>query len=236
MNTFFHYHSKLAPFRAFSGEHLVTLALIFVLCMFLFVFEKKVKEKQPFFRYSLALLLLASEGSYHIWLIFTHAWSAKKALPLHLSDLAVILAIVMLLTKSDRVFQFMYFAGLASSIQAILTPDLYKYSFPHFRSIQFFVSHGGVILACLLMVAALDRRPTSRAMWVTILFVNLYAACVFFVNTLLGSNYLYIMEKPRMSSLLNYLGPWPGYLLSLEAVMVLSFSILYSPFWIKRKR
>jgi hypothetical integral membrane protein (TIGR02206 family) len=161
------------------------------------------------------------------------AWTVKKALPLQLSDLAALLAVVMLVTKSDRIFQFMYFAGLGSAIQVILTPDLYKFSFPHFLFFQSFVSHGGVVLACLFMVVVLGYRPNIRAMWVTILIVNLYAGCLFIVNKTLGSNYMYIMRKAGMS-ILNFLGPWPWYLLSVELLMIVSFYILYSPFWIKQ--
>lgn len=237
MKAFFQFHSKLDLFRPFSADHLITMAIIFVLCILLFVFRKKLKEKgkRRIFRFSLAFLILAANVLYHLWLVYEHAWSLKRALPLQLSDLAALLAVVMLLTKSYRIFQFMYFAGLGSAIQVILTPDLYKFSFPHFLYFQSFVSHGGVVLACLFMVVAFDYRPTIPSMWVTILIVNIYAVCVFFINKLLGSNYLYIMKKAGMSTILNFLGPWPWYLLSVELAMILSFYILYSPFWIKRK-
>lgn len=237
MQTFFQFHSKLDSFRLFSGEHLLTIGITGILGVLLFVFRKQIQEqgKKRLFRFSLAFLLLASEAFYHLWLVYENAWSLKTALPLHLSDLAVILAIVMLLTNSFRIFQFMYFTGLGSSIQAIVTPDLGPFSFPHFRYIEFFVSHGGVVLACLFMVVACKYRPTIPSMWVTVLIVNLYAACVFFLNKSLGANYLYIMKKPGNASLLDYLGPWPWYLLSLELVMIVSFYFLYSPFWLKRK-
>ncbi len=203
----------------------------------MFVFRKQLQEhgNVRIICLTLAILLLTSESFYHLWLLYENAWSVKNALPLQLSDIAVILAIVMLLTKSFKVFQFMYFAGLGSSIQAILTPDLGPYSFPHFRFIQFFVSHGGVVLACLIMVWACKYRPTISSMWLTVLIVNIYAACIFFINKSLGANYLYIMRKPKNASLLDYLGTWPWYLLSIELVMIASFYLLYSPFWIKKK-
>lgn len=237
MQEYFQFHSKLESFRLFSGEHLWTIGLIFVLCLILFVMRNdlKKKRKRRIFRFSFAILLVVTEVSEHVWLVYEHAWSVRRDLPLQLSDLAVLLAIVMLLTTSYKLFQFIYFAGLGSSIQAILTPDLGKFSFPHFQYIEFFVSHGGTVLACLFMVAAFHYRPTIRSMWLTILIVNLYGAVVFFLNRVLGANYLYIMKKPRSASLLDYLGPWPWYLVSLELVMILSFYILYSPFWIKRK-
>lgn len=238
MEAFFQYHSKLKLFRPFTTDHLITMAIIFVLCVLLFVFRKKLREKgsRRFFRISLAIVILAANVSYHLWLVYEHAWSAKRALPLQLSDLAALLAIVMLLTTNYRVFQFMYFAGLGSAIQAIVTPDLYHFSFPHFLYFESFISHGGVVLACLFMVAAFKYRPTVPSLWGTVLIVDLYAISVFFLNKFLGSNYLYIMKKAGMDTILNYFGPWPWYLLSMEIAMIVSFYILYSPFWIRRKR
>ena len=237
MQVYFQFHSKLDSFRLFSVEHLLTLGIIFILCLLLFVMRNELKKegKRSPFRFLLAFLLVISEALEHLWLLVENAWSIRRDLPLQLSDLVVLLAIVMLLTRSEKLFQIMYFAALSSSIQAILTPDLGKFSFPHFQYIEFFVSHGGVVLACLFMVVAFNYRPTIRSMWVTILIVNLHAACVFFLNKVLGANYLFIMKKPKSRSLLDYLGPWPWYLLSMELVMILSFYILYIPFWNKRK-
>jgi hypothetical integral membrane protein (TIGR02206 family) len=235
MKEFFEYHSKLDLFRPFSNEHIITMAIIVTLSIFLFVYRKKLEGKRKLFRYTLALIILVANVWYHLWLVSENEWSAKNALPLQLSDLAALLSIVMLLTRSEKIFQFMYFAGLASAIQAIITPDLYHFSFPHFLYFQSFVSHGGVILACLFMVAAFSYRPTIRSLWGSVLIVNLYAGCLFFINKQLGSNYMYMMKKAGMNTILNILGPWPWYMLSVEIVMIVSFYLLYSPFWLKRK-
>jgi hypothetical integral membrane protein (TIGR02206 family) len=237
MHTFFQVHSTLPSFRLFSVEHFLPLGIILVLCTLLFIFRRQlpVKRKRRNLRFFLACLLFLSTVLEQIWLLYKESWSLKEDLPLQLSDLSVILAIVMLFTKSKKLFQFLYFAGLGSSIQAILTPDLGRYSFPHFEYFEFFVSHGGVVLACIFMILAFNYRPTLQGMWITILIVNIYSGFVFFLNKWLGANYLYLMKKPKSSSLLDYLGQWPWYLLSIEMVIILSFYILYSPFWIKRK-
>ena len=237
MRVFFQYHSNLEPFRLFSVEHLLTIGILIFLSILMYSNRYRLMQKgnRNVFGFTLTFLLFITEISQHLWLLYENAWSKNKDLPLHLSDLAVILAIVMLLTRSYKLFQFMYFAGLGSSVQAILTPDLGKFSFPHFRYFEFFISHGGVVVACLFMAVAFKYRPTIFSLWMTVLIVNLYAVIVFFLNKMLGSNYLYIMHKPTSTSLLNYLGPWPWYLISLELVMILCFYIIYSPFWIKRK-
>jgi hypothetical integral membrane protein (TIGR02206 family) len=230
MGKYFQFHSDLVAFRTFSNEHLITIAIILVLGILLLIYWKKFQK--TWIRNILIFLLLTADVSQHVWLIMEHAWSVKRDLPLQLSDLASILAVVMLLTKSKKLFQFMYFAGLSSSIQAILTPDLGNFSFPHFQYIEFFISHGGTVLACLFVAAAYQYTLTHRSLWVTVLIINVYAICVYVANTFLGSNYLYIMEKPKNASLLEYLGPWPWYLMAMELVMVFSFYLLY---WIHRK-
>jgi len=76
-------------------------------------------------------------------------------------------------------------------------------------------------------------RPTWKSMLRTLLAINLYAIPVFILNLLIGSNYLFINRPPDTPSLIDVLGPWPWYLLSLEALAIGIFLILYLPFAIK---
>jgi hypothetical integral membrane protein (TIGR02206 family) len=67
------------------------------------------------------------------------------------------------------------------------------------------------------------------------------AVLVMPVNAWLGTNFLYLMEKPGQASLLDYLGPWPWYIGSLAAVALLSSLVWYLPFavadaWRARRR
>ncbi|WP_191565522.1 TIGR02206 family membrane protein [Metabacillus idriensis] len=234
MNPYFQHNSQLNEFRLFSSEHLWTIVIILFLSILLFIMKKQVRLRRKSIRFFLAGFLLISMLSHQLWLVQEGAWKAKSSLPLHLSDLAVILAIVMLITKSTKLFQFMFFAGIASSVQAILTPDLGKYSFPHFQYIVFFLTHGGVIIACLFMLLAYHLRPTWSSLWVSVLIVNGYAVCIYFLNKLLDSNYLYIKKKPDNASLLDALGEWPMYLFWMELIMIASFLFLYVLYKLKK--
>jgi hypothetical integral membrane protein (TIGR02206 family) len=237
MQAFFQKDGQHDPFQLFSTEHLFTLFIIGLLAVCLFVFRRffGFNRRIRFMCNLLAFLLIISDISYHIWAVSYDVWSLRESLPLELSDLSVLLAIVMLFTRSVSLFQFLYFAGIGSSIQAMVTPDLGVYSFPHFRFIEFFVSHGGVFLACIFMVVVERYKPTFFSLWMTFILVNLYGVCIFFINRMLDANYLYMMKKPANASLLDFLGPWPWYLLSVEAVIIVSFLLLYSPFWIREK-
>ncbi len=59
---------------------------------------------------------------------------------------------------------------------------------------------------------------------------------VYFINLALGSNYLFIMHKPETASLLDVLGPWPWYILSMEALGFVIFFLLYLPWLVKDLR
>lgn len=238
MKTYFQKDYQLGSFQLFSASHIVTLLVIAALGVCLFVFRKTLQKPEwnRLIRYVFVAVLIISEIGYHSWFVYVNSWTPRYCLPLHLSDLSVYLVIILLLTKNLNLFKFLYFAGLGSALQAILTPDLGRYGFPHFRFFEFFISHGIVVLACLLMIAAERYKPTVRSLWVTFLLVNVYGALIFLINRLLNSNYMYMMKKPGGgASLLDVLGPWPWYLLSAEAVTIVFFYLLYLPFWIAGK-
>jgi hypothetical integral membrane protein (TIGR02206 family) len=63
--------------------------------------------------------------------------------------------------------------------------------------------------------------------------LNIYAAVIFPINMLLGTNFLYINGKPSTASLLDMLPGWPYYLIYMELIGIVIFLILYLPFIIK---
>ena len=64
------------------------------------------------------------------------------------------------------------------------------------------------------------------------LAVNLFAVCIGAFDYFFNTDYMYLRAKPINASLLDVLGPWPWYILSLEAMALLSYLVYYSPFFI----
>jgi uncharacterized membrane protein YwaF len=64
--------------------------------------------------------------------------------------------------------------------------------------------------------------------------LNGYALTVGVVDGITGWNYGYLCRKPAETSLLDWLGPWPWYLLSLECIALGTFFLLDLPWRQKR--
>lgn len=148
---------------------------------------------------------------------------------MELCSISLYLCVVMLLFKSRKLFQIVYFTGIGGAVQALLTPVLW-YAYPHYSFIEFFAAHIAIILAVLFMVWVEGFRPTLKSIAVTMVFLNILLVVVGFVNFTTGGNYMFLARKPETASLLDFLGPYPWYLLSLEAVALVLFLLLYLPF------
>ncbi|MCL1631194.1 TIGR02206 family membrane protein [Sporolactobacillus sp. CPB3-1] len=219
---------QIVSFAQFSPEHLSTLVLIATLGVCLFLFRQTL-FMHPFFRYLLAIILITGEVGYQIGMIAAGKWSLRGALPLQVSDMAALIAAMMLLTRSRKIAEVLYFIGIGSAVHALVTPDL---GTAPLHILQFFATHGATVLACLYMVAAERVHPPYRVLWLSALIVTLYGVLIFAVDRFLEANYLYLMHKPAVS-VLNWLGPWPWYLIWVEVMMLGEFHLLY---WLIRRK
>ncbi len=219
------------PFVLFDAKHLIALGIIALLNFYLILGRQTFKPKfrRPF-RYGLALLMAVNTLGYQTWNVVTGRWTVEWNLPLHLCSLLVWLSVFMLLTKNYRVYEFCYFLGIAGALQPLLTPDAGRFGFPHYYAFQFFISHGGIITAAVYMTTIEGFRPYWVSIKRVLIGLNIYALVISPLNLLIGSNYLYTLRKPHVKTLLDYLGPWPGYILMVELIALGMFIILFTPF------
>jgi hypothetical integral membrane protein (TIGR02206 family) len=229
MTDFFVFDDTYIPVVYFSTSHWVILAVISLTIAFLYVFRMQIKKNNnaKYFRFGLAFMLIIFELALYVWYFTYDNWSIKSSLPLQLCLLTTILSIIMLLNKNYRIYEFTYFTGIGGAIQALITPAGLLSGFPHFTFYYFFVGHAGIITACLFMTWILEYRPYLRSIWRTFFIGNIYMAFVGSINWLIGSNYMFLAHKPSYPSLLDYLGPWPWYIISLEVIALITFFILY---------
>jgi len=217
-------------FELFGNTHLAALGALVLLNLILIGFRNASDGAKAAVRWTLALILWLNEFAWHYWNFSVGRWTIQTMLPLHLCSVLVWVGALMLVTKSYRTYEFMYFMGIAGAIQALATPDLGIYGFPHFRFFQTFISHGLIVTSAIYMTVVEGFRPTLKSIPRVVIWMNLYALVVFFVNTAIGSNYLMINHKPETPSLLDLLPEWPIYILYMELIGFVSVLFLYFPF------
>lgn len=223
------FYNPESNFHMWDMIHITTMLLIIACIFALFIFKDFLRPYRDKIRIAVGWTLIASRLSLDFWYISTDQWSVKSSLPLELCSIASIMCGIMLLTRNKHLFEVFYFIALSGALQAILTPDL-NFGFPQFRFIQFFADHFLLMIAPLIMIILYGFKITYKSLIKSFLTLNGIAIIVFFMNIIFSANYMFLRHKPTSASLLDFLGPYPYYILSLEFVALLIFTVLYLPF------
>jgi len=213
--------------RLFGWVH-AGLLLTIVLAAALLAFRSR-QQRLPWIRVRLALGygLAANEL---IWWIFrySHEGIHLTNLPLQLCDVTLWVTILACLTAAPLAIEFAYFAGMAGSGMALLTPDLWS-PWPSYPAVYFFLAHGGVVTASAVLVFGRIQPLRTGALWRSYALLTAYTMVLGAFNGVVGANYMYLCRKPRNPSLLDWLGPWPIYLAGAAGVGFVLFWLLWLP-------
>jgi hypothetical integral membrane protein (TIGR02206 family) len=176
-------------------------------------------------RFAMGFFLIADET---VWLIFRywHEGMRPSNLPLQLCDVEMWITAAACLTLKPVLVELAYFGGVTGAGMAILTPDLWS-PWPSYPAVDFFVSHGVIVVAASMLVFGRVVPLRPRAVWRAFGWLQAYAAALLIVNAVTGANYMYLRLKPRHGSLLNALGPWPFYVIAGDAVALALLWLLW---------
>jgi hypothetical integral membrane protein (TIGR02206 family) len=220
-----------APFVIFGRDHLLALLLTALAWLAVFLTARRLGEvRTVMLRRALVVFCVVNWLGWDYWQWQQGLWQPAYSLPLQLCTLSVPLAALMLVRRSQVIFGILYFWGYAGATNALLTPDLQIYGFPHFRFWIFFTSHGSILLALAYAAGAWQWRPTLRSLAAAWLAANGLLLIAGIANAVTGGNYLFVARTPEFPSLIDYLGPWPWYILSLQVVALLVFALVYAPY------
>lgn len=222
----------MPEFQLFGAGHITVLCILTVISVL--IIRCRLRLTGPVdavIRYLIAisLFLIGAVGmiaAYRVGVV---------VIPLNFCDLALFASILALLTLKPWLCHICYVWGLAGTLQALLQPDLSK-PFPDFWWFHFFLLHGGVVLSAVYLGATQRIQPSWRTVGWLIVVTNFYVAIVVAINWIYGTNFGYLAQKPARPSILDYLGEWPYYLLSMEIIGIVSMIILFLPFSYFRKQ
>ena len=211
----------------FSVSHLSGIFFLFIIAHLLFVNRNRLKLLQlRSIEISIAISLIIAEAAYTYWLLKTGYWHTSDSIPIELCSLSLFLTIFLLITAKKWIYELLLFTALLGASQALFSPVLY-FDFPHFRFIHFFYTHLMMIWVALYFTWVKGYTPTIWSIFKVFVFLNAILPLVLVVNRLVDGNYMFLSHKPSSPSLLDYLGPHPWYILSLEALLLVSSVLVW---------
>jgi hypothetical integral membrane protein (TIGR02206 family) len=160
----------------------------------------------------------------------------SQSVPLQLCDLAELTAAYALWSQRKWAFTLTYYWGLPLSSQALLTPDLHGPDFPSHGFLTFFALHLLIVWAAIYLTWGIGMRPNWRNYRFAVITTLAWGAFTLLFNTIAGTDYGFLNRKPVNASMLDFLGPWPFYVLAEVAIVGAVWALMTWPWELKRRR
>jgi hypothetical integral membrane protein (TIGR02206 family) len=174
----------------------------------------------------------------NVWYNTPPRFDLQKNIPLHICDLAALIAPLALLTGRRWLRAVLYFWAFGFTLQAFITPVLLGGP----DTVEFWlywIYHGVIVGFALYDLIVLRFRPQAGDLGRCFLISLLYLAAIFPLDALTGSNYGYVgPSKPDVPTILDALGPWPLRVLWIALLSSAGLVVLWLPWglagWYRR--
>lgn len=219
-------------FDLFGPQHLSALITLAFLLVWLPVFarDRLRPQNQVWIARGLAIIISLGILSAAIFRLLTNQFDWREDIPLDLCNLLALFLPVLFWKPHPRLIELLYFLILGGTGQGVLTPNCPE-GFPHILFISYWIVHCGLVLHIIYVVVVWRIYPRFVGILRSLVAMNMYAAVMFILNYFMESNYFYVMAKPDTPSLLDFMGPWPWYILTAQPVAFLIFFLLWLPFF-----
>lgn len=202
----------------------MNLGLILAMLLFYFISRKASDHRKDQIATILAIIIGVNFIIEQLEAVYHNTWTLESYLPLHLCSLSTFLAIAFLLNRNQWVYEFLIYWS-AGAIHAFITPEITTGASLYYI-IEFSVSHGGIIIAALYGSIILGFKPRVFS-WLKVFgYTQLVLPVIGLINYLIGSNYMYIAQKPNANNPM-IIGEWPWYIIGLEFVVLIHFFVFY---------
>ncbi|MFI3163993.1 MAG: TIGR02206 family membrane protein [Bacillota bacterium] len=223
-------------FNAFATPHIVALLLMLAVIALLIIFKNKInasEKKVNALRYTFATIFILQQIAYTVWKTYVGEYSLGEILPCHLCAMTIYMSVYSLLSRDKRLHPVIYFTGFCGALQALLTPSMGGYNFPHFRFFEYFTSHTTIIIVIVFFLVTDGININLKSFVKSFGILQILGVFAMIVNLLTGGNYMFLAYKPDSSSIFNLLADWPYYILQLEAVALIFMALFSLPYVIK---
>ncbi len=224
------------PFDSFSQSHLFTLLFSCGLLILLIAMGLKCSRTQNLLvNRVLSMILSITVISFVALELWFDRFNIAVDLPLSICNLFALLAPLLFWNPNLKRFEIIYFAVMSGTFQAVITPDLYT-GFPSYGFFKYWICHIGLVLTVIHYLISFQLLPSTKGIFNTFIWLNIYLLAIVPINWLLDANYFYLMQKPLNPSILDLFGPWPVYILVCELLAMGFFVLAYLPIMLFNRR
>jgi len=177
----------------------------------------------------IAVAVVLSEAGWWVINLANGTWTVQYSLPLHICEAGCFILAAALVWRSRFAMEMSYFWALGGTLPGLFTPDVPGH-FPMPVYFQYYLEHGLLVLGAFYLVVVLRMRPAPGAVKRVSAATALYAVVIGGVDYVTGGNYLFLRSLPPTRTFLDYMGPWPWYIVTLTVLALVIFTLLYLPF------
>ena len=227
-----------SPFILFGNVHLITMAIIVLVAVFLpLVCKNQSISNKSLISKIIAFIILSHViiSPYKDLYLLQNPYNWREILPIHMCDLSEIFLAAFLLGGPKILYKCAFFWGLAGASMAIITPDIpvidLDYAF-------FMIGHGMIVIGVMYATISLGNRPYAKdILTVSLITAFVLLPIVYLINLILGepANYWYLIAKPAGASLMDAFPEPPYHLLITTPLAIVTFYLIYIPYAIKDK-
>jgi hypothetical integral membrane protein (TIGR02206 family) len=153
----------------------------------------------------------------------------ERSVPLRLTDLATVTAAYALWSHRQWAYALTYYWGLTLSSQALISPAFTSPDFPSVQFLAFWGMHLLVVWAAIYLTWGRGMRPTWHSYRIVVVTTAIWAVVTLTFNRIAGTDYGFLNHKPATASALDVLGPWPFYILTGGALLVIVWALMTWP-------
>ena len=195
---------KIFAIEFLSQQWIINMSItIFFTCLYFYMSYRVENQKLELFLKSSSIIIFGMTLAYHIILASSGSWTLKEDLPLHLCSVsAFICCIIFFVKKKQFLFEFLFYCGVIGGLVSILTPQITLYNDNYFFYVMFYFKHASIIVIPLVIMYRLKMKLGKYSWLKAFGGINVLLAIVMPVNSMLGSNYLYVAEPPIVKNFL----------------------------------
>lgn len=218
-------------FTPYGGLHLLSVAVCFAVIAALVLIGRRLDPPaEKHLRWGLAAFALS------VWVTYNIAWNwngvdLRFGLPLHVCDIGGLLAPLALLTLNRWLRATLYFWAMALTSQAFIQPTL-TFGPSSILFWCFWIAHTIILGYAIYDLVVLHFRPDWGDFRRAAIISTAYIAIIMPINVALGANYAYVGNPASPKAIPPFiaaLGPWPGRVIIVLALVALAFLIALLP-------